>query len=221
MTLRSVQISLMLIALLLVPAHLVAEESTQPVRASSAEGIGGPLPSQFRFNLDECTYLIEQNGNGSRKCKGEAAHKFRVPLGKKGEVVWLSVSFLPYAKDLILVYDIQNDQEDYASASVARLDGTTLKIKWRLTMNPNSCPCVRETASLYVAAWGFVGKIDLDKGRYVWSHEGKKKGFGDIESFNTLRIEGNDVLFVAKRDQTADRAIRVDRTTGRLVSSGR
>jgi hypothetical protein len=218
MTPRSVPIFVALSGLLLFAGHLGAEETALPVRASAAEGIGGMLPSQFRFNLAECTYLIEQNGDGNRKCKGGESLKFRVPLGTKGDVVWLSVSFLPYGKDLILVYDIQNDQEDYAAASVVRLNGSTLKIKWRVTMNPNSCPCVRENGSLYVAAWGFVGKIDLDRGRYVWSHDGKKRGFGDIESFKTLRIEGNDVLFLAEGNQGVGRAIRVDRATGKLVS---
>jgi len=180
-----------------------------------ADGVGEPMPNRFRFSQSGCTYLIEQDGAANRKCNDDRSEKFRVPL-RKGEFVWIGVFFLAYGSDLILIYDTQNDGEDYAASLVVRLDGSTLKTKWRINMKPNSCPCLREDGYLYVAAWGFVGKIDLDKGRYVWSHDGRKKGFADLMSFETIRIEGNDVIFTAKQDRRTERTIRVNRTTGRL-----
>jgi hypothetical protein len=58
----------------------------------------------------------------------------------------------------------------------------------------NTCPCLREGSYVYVTSSAFVGKLDLDKGEYVWSHELRNK-FKSISALGLPRIDGNKVIF--------------------------
>lgn len=49
---------------------------------------------------------------------------------------------------------------------------SNLEPKWNIEITGfNTCPCLREDSFLYFTGSGFIGKIDLETGKYVWSHK--------------------------------------------------
>lgn len=205
-----------ILALILVSGPVHAEAPATPVPTVFADGVGQALPDKFLFSLGRCTYVVQLSGLGERRCGRGPSSAFQVPL-KTNEVVWIRLSFLSYEGDLILAHDIQNDPDDYGAGSLVRLDGSTLSAKWQIDMNPNTCPCLRQGRYLYVTGWAFLGMVDLDEGRYVWSHHGRDKGFPDIEAFETPQIQGSDVMFVGQEHGRSARVIHVNRMTGKLT----
>ena len=142
-------------------------EATIP--AKGYDNSGSVFPSAMRFSFGNCTYDIPFLEHATRVCDKKIKTNFHIPV-QAGANVWVHLEYLPYKDDLILVYDTQNDREDWSAGMVTRLDGKSLTPKWSIEISGfNTCPCLREGSMLYVTASRFIGKIDLDKGQYLWS----------------------------------------------------
>jgi hypothetical protein len=72
--------------------------------------------------------------------------------------------------------------------------------------------------SAYVSAIGFIGKIDLNTGSYIWKHHNLyDKEKYSFNSFDTVIIENNQIEFVSEnyRSKKVDKVI-VNNQTGEL-----
>ncbi len=182
------------------------------------------LPKEFTFVYDNNTYTIYPDGKGKAKVqqKGKVTHKFSIPLDKGVRIY--KVQHLKYEGDLILIYEYK----DYESAggSVTRVDGNTFETRWTLrTWAVNISEPLLNLKYLYVAGIGFVGKIDLDTGRYAWKHTDLYRDPWYYNMFDKPRIEGDRVFFperlpedLRKRAKREPVTLVVDIESGKIIS---
>lgn len=198
-----------------------AQKGSNPIESTiPAEGYndtGFPFPSAMRFSIGECTYYIPFDTEAKRSCNQKSDEHFRLPV-QDGATVWVRLEYLPYRGDLILVYDTQNDRDDYGAGMVTRLDGIDLSAKWSTEIyGSNTCPCLREGSYLYVTGLNYIGKIDLESGEYVWSHRLDAL----INSFGPPKLVEEKVVFtenIQGASKSKPKVIEVNKFTGKFQS---
>jgi outer membrane protein assembly factor BamB len=102
--------------------------------------------------------------------------------------------FLDYKNDLIIYYT-DTDYETGASF-IESYDRETNKLKWKNDIYGFNLSTPIVVGNLtYVASIGFVGKLNLDNGQYLWKHEDlyEKTRFN---SFSKIEIDGDRVSFI-------------------------
>lgn len=83
---------------------------------------------------------------------------------------------------------------------------------------------MRSGATLYVTAIGFVGKLDLNSGRFAWKNAELARPGGMYTYFDRPRIEGGRVVFAGKPQDPANpfpdesKVLLVDDRTGAILS---
>jgi hypothetical protein len=150
-------------------------------------------PQKFEFSIGHGKYLILSNGDGVRTdFKGKSAN-FILPLDANFYVE--RVYYLDGGGDLIIIYGISDG--DVGGGTVIRLENKTLKKRW-----PGNIPgfnigeSVVKDKWLYLTAIGFVGKLDLNTGKYTWKYDGLyKKMPGVFNSFERPLIDGELIKF--------------------------
>lgn len=153
--------------------------------------------------------LIHRVGDG----KTETA---QLPLGEHDYID--ALLYGGWGDDVIVVYGYTDGEG--AAGKVARLAGDTLAVEWVLHVPGfNLSTGLIHDRYLYQAAIGFVGKIDLAAGAYVWRHDrlyGQPKKYA-FNAFETPVRQGGDVLFV-EHPQVAGApfVIRVNDATGAM-----
>lgn len=191
----------------------------QTIVFSEAEG-RGPNQSYYEFekwsfSSGGIQYEIAKNGRVSRKDENGHSGRFRIAL-KPGEEFQRAIYFSEYNNDLILL--CETHLGDGGAGFVTRLDRNTLKPKWRVHIPGfNIANGTREDNAAYIAAIGFVGKINLENGKYIWKHENlyrKYKESGAFNIFETPQITGKLVVF--KEEETGNQ-IEVNKATGKIV----
>jgi hypothetical protein len=165
-------------------------------------------PDSFSFRVPGEWYLVGPFGAG---------HRLVSDLG--------SMLFLPVEPGLFIerlaftrvdgdpVFVIQATDNEAGVGIVVRLDSLNLTRRWRADIPGfNVGFALRDGHHLYVSCIGFVGKLDLNSGRYVWRHD-DLYATEQFNNFDRPRINGDAVEFPA-----GDRTFRVDRKTGRRLT---
>ena len=177
------------------------------------------MPSYFMFFGSGYKYRISSRGRGRKTGGGIAPRSFNLRLGKH-DSLQRAIYHAEYQVDVLLLCEV-SDGEGGAGFFV-RLDGKTLRPKWK-TWIPgfNVGQGLIEDDFAYVTAHGFVGKVDLQSGAFVWKHEGLyRDAFFNV--FDLPTIEGGFVLFKEDTLTYTRRAktIKVDKRTGKIIDIG-
>ena len=176
-----------------------------------------PDAASFEFSSGGFQYKIAGNGKGRRSGNNKRSFSLRVA---PNDYLTHELYYAEYEGDLLLIAEVSNG--DYGMGFIARLDGATLRMKWkRVIPGFNVGQGLLDGAFAYVTGIGFVGKVNLRSGAYAWRHTDL---YGQANSaFNIFalpEVEGNAVIFrEAKhylRKKTA--VIRVQRHTGKILS---
>lgn len=127
--------------------------------------------------------------------------------------------FFNYKTDLVIYYT----DSDFESGSsyIECYDHNTYKLKWKNNIYGFNLtdPIILDN-STYVASFGFIGKLNLDNGKYFWKHENlyeetKFNSFGSIE-INDDKVYFSEGLWV--RDTRTPGQIVVNDVTGEIVN---
>ena len=192
----------------------VAVEATIP--AEGYDKTGSAFPSAMKFSFGNCLYDIPFLEHATRVCDKKYETRFQVPV-QTGANLWVRLEYLPYKGDLILIYDTQNDREDWGAGMATRLNGKNLLPKWKIEISGfNTCPCLREGSFLYITAFRFLGKIDLDKGQYIWSIKLDES----YDTFMLPRLVNNKLILtedIKGTKKVAVRIMEVDKKTGKIL----
>lgn len=204
----------LIILLIAIPAH--AETLTRNV-----------CPTEFRaasegtcdFTAGGWSYALDSAGELTRR-RGDAMETTRLQLAT-GDFV-NDLLFAEHGGDVILIYGLSDNESGIGK--VARLASDPFEIKWTLDFGGfNLSTGLIRDQFLYQAAIGIVGKIDLEKGEYIWRHERLygRRSYGRYKAFNafeTPRLEGGAVLFPDRPypRRSAVFVIRVDDDTGEI-----
>lgn len=179
---------------------------------------GAPDRSAFEFEAGGFSYRVAANGNG-RRMKGDKTRRFNLRLDGRDYIE--RVLFTEYEGDLLLVCEL-NDGET-GGGLVTRLEQPSMRALWKQQLPAfNVGEPLREGHNLYVTGLGFVGKLDLRTGEYVWYHDdlydthapATAKAFN---SFELPQLSGDTVLFRDRPVYGTRKTLVVNKKTGKIV----
>lgn len=192
-------------------------ERARQVRAPSSSG-----SMAFEFEAGGFSYHVASNGNG-RRTKGNKTRRFNLRFD--GPDFMEGLRFAVYEGDLLLVCEL-NDGES-AGGLFVRLEQPSMRALWRQPVPTfNLGEPLREGRHLYLTGIGFVAKLDLSTGEFVWQHEDL---YGETEaaragvpqdgfnSFETPELAGETVLFRARPVYNRPRTLIVNKKTGKII----
>lgn len=176
-------------------------------------------PTQFEFSSANYNYTIFSSGRGMRKGNGEA-RSFNLRLRRYYRLE-RELYYMEYQKDLLLICEAGNDV--YGDGFIARLDGRTLRIKWkRAILGFNVGNGLMDGKYAYVTAIGFIGKLDLNSGAYVWQHDDLylREAGGAFNSFELPEVQGEFVIFkeLPAYNRQKQAVVKVDRSSGKIIT---
>ena len=187
------------------------------VRAASSSG-----SMAFEFEAGGFSYRVSANGNG-RRTKGDKTRRFNLRFD--GPYFMEGLRFAVYEGDLLLACEL-NDGEA-AAGLLVRLEQPSMRALWRQPVPSfNLGEPLREGRHLYLTGLGFVAKLDLRTGEYVWQHEDlygetevARAGArpDDFNSFETPELAGETVLFRARPVYNRRRTLVVNKKTGKII----
>ena len=103
--------------------------------------------------------------------------------------------FAEYQSDLILVCELTDG--DHGSGFIARLDGSTLRMKWKQVFAAfNVGQGLLDGDYAYITGIGFIAKVNLQSGAFMWRHQNLyRPSSGEFNSFDLPEVSENVVIF--------------------------
>ena len=128
----------------------------------------------FKFSEGARTCRIADDGAAVCRRAGRRSWTFRLPTS--GGTIE-DVYFIGYESGLLLAYELTDGERGWAS--VVRVNRGATRIAWRLNVNGlNMAAPVLHARNVFVAALGFLARVELEKGSPVWRVEQAYDGAG-------------------------------------------
>jgi len=165
-------------------------------------------PDTFSLLVPGEQYVIAPSGIGYRPARADMPQRFVLPVDSALYIERLAFSRI----DGDPVFVVQETDNEGAKGFVVRLDSATLTQRWMASIPGfNVGFALRDGQYLYVTCIGFVGKLDMNTGKYAWRHDDlyTTEKFND---FDRPRLRGDIVEFPA-----GNRVLRVERQNGRRL----
>jgi hypothetical protein len=186
---------------------------------TEAKGLPGVNDSShFKFSTARFKYEVSKEGRGKRTGGDVPASNFNLRLESN---VYLdrAIYHAEYEGDLLLICEVSDG--DYGSGFITRLDGRTLRMKWkRIIPAFNVGQGLIEDQYAYVTGIGFIGKVNLESGAFLWQHNDLyRRHKHAFNSFELPEIRGNRVIFRESKDDYREKVatIRVEKRSGRII----
>lgn len=157
--------SLLILSLLAYISGARGEEliGFQSAPCPDVEFVGMSAPCELHVDGD--TFKFHTDGRGLASLR-DGYVAFHIPVPADGLASGYRIAETEYGFVVVVDYSFP----DSAAAAVTMLDASSLEVKW-LTEIPvfNVLPTIRED-HIYISGIGFVAKIDLKTGAFVWRH---------------------------------------------------
>lgn len=208
--------SLVLLCLSFAQGQSASTPAPNPAQTFQKAGeIPDGAPKAFEFELSGFGYHVSPNGNGRRE-GGPLVRRFNLQLETGEEIT--HVYFSKYEADLLLICEVSYG--DGGRGFVARLEQPSMRARWKQRLPAYQIAAARDGDALYLAASGFVGRLNLRTGAYLWKHDDISKTDGPpvFESFELPEVRGDTVSFresgVAGRPA---KTLLLNKKTGKLI----
>jgi len=215
---RRNEIAILIILVLI----LTTSGSSQELSRSFSIAKSSPTnfePTTFEFSTANHNYSITNYGKGLRGSSNDTPQSFSLPLNKD-DYLTSSLYYAEYQGDLLLIGEVSDG--DYGSGFIVRLDKRTLRIKWKQIVNAfNVGQGLIDGDYTYVTGIGFIGKVSLKTGAYVWRHQDLyQRSNSAFNSFDLPEVEGNIVVFRESSHYLRKKiaVIKVERSKGKIIS---
>ena len=187
----------------------------QEARAVSTDAT--PDTEAFEFGLKGFAFHVRQNGNG-RRTKGQRVRGFNLRLDGGDSVGRLFYS--EFEGDLLLLLHVNT--AGGGGGFVTRLEQPSMRGLWRHRIPaPDVGQPLRDGAHLYVTGKGFVGKLDLRSGMYLWQSDDRDYAGRDrvkaLGAFDVPELDGDAVLFRERPVYNPRRTVVVSKKTGEII----
>lgn len=173
-------------------------------------------PAEFNFTLSGKKFKIHREGLCELSDGDRITQVVSIPL--PGNFLIESFSYGVYERDIVLYYQLYDGHD--LSAGVARLNYNAGKTVWTAAIPGfNIGEPLVHGSKLYVTAFGFIGKMDLNSGVYDWQHD-ELYDDGAFNAFKRPKLSGDVVVFEEIRDiprYSGVLRIHVDDASGRML----
>lgn len=199
----------------LLGALLNGQESAGTTRATCPDNMDLVPAMRCTFSVGSHSFDLDGAGRLRRLSGPGGPREVRVPV-PHGTIY--PAHFAAFENDLLLVYE-SGDLEGGAGV-VARLDGKTLAVKWHLPLPAfNVSLGTIEGNRLYLGMLGGVAAIDLDRGTFVWKHNGLyDHATFRFNDFKRPVVGPVDVMFFENRE--SPNHISVNKQSGEMRVAG-
>lgn len=179
-------------------------------------------PTKFEFTLKGNRFELTSEGSGVRITDGLKV-SFQLPLNKGSFLE--TVRYFAVADDLVVFYTDFNGEE--SKSAIVRFDNRKMTRRWATTVYGFNVGDALVTGKYaYLTTIGFVGKLDLESGKFVWRHEGlNEKMPYAFNSFERPFVVKGTVNFpeqldiIHKRRKLTGLTIVIDDTTGKILET--
>jgi hypothetical protein len=192
-------------------------QRVEPFSEAKGSGVDAALYDfdKWNFSIGDTTYEILKSGKATRKDAKDRITNFRIKLEVDEELERV-VYFFEYKGDLILL--CESSVFEAGSGFVTRLDYVSLQPEWKTDIPGfNIAKGLVEDDFAYLAAIGFVGRISLATGKYIWKHDDLYRRYKESGAFNiflTPQLSGNSVIF---KEEDTNNQIDVNKASGKIV----
>jgi len=175
---------------------------------------------KWSFSIGTDKYEITNKGRGKRISGKNRVTKFRLSL-EGSEIIDGTIYFAEYKNDVLLLYETY--EGGYGMGYIVCLNASNLRLKWRaFVYGFNVGQGLIENKFAYLTAIGFIGKVDLGTGKYVWKHEDLYRKYDESGAFNSfLTPEIKDDIVIFKEDDDLnkgfDHQIQVNKSSGKII----
>lgn len=170
----------------------------------------------FEFSAFGQRYRIESNGQGLRVAPNSGTTRFRLKLGKGFYVA--SLLFLEHQESVILLCGVSDS--DAGGGAIYSLGRGDLRLEWMADIPGfNVGEALVEDNYAYITAIGFISKLDLRTGRYVWKQGDLFEKNHSFNNFDVPKITGNRVIFKGAGPYGhSPTTIEVDKRSGKILA---
>jgi outer membrane protein assembly factor BamB len=148
---------------------------------------------------------------------GSKNQQYRIRFSTQKTDVIEKLMVTEYQTNLVLVGEVNNGGE--GAGFILILNRSNLKQQW-LTWIPAfnvGIPLVRGNY-IYLSGIGFIGKLNLSTGRYIWKHDDLYRKNEAFNNFATPVIEGTTIVFFGEgTSNKATNEIVVDHLSGKII----
>ena len=188
-----------------------AEQPSVFQKTDRANAVGPPY--KFSFAVQGCGYSINEKGKGSRSC-ASTKRSFQLPVERDSYIE--HIYYFGNSNALVVMYELTDEEAGWGT--VVSYDRSKLRARWKLHIPDfNIGQSLVEGNFAYVTGVGFIAKLDMRKGRFVWQQKGLYQRKISLESFKLPQVEGNTVVFTSEDAHGNSRVIRVNKLSGRII----
>jgi hypothetical protein len=129
------------------------------------------------------------------------------------------LAFMEYEGNLLLLTELTDN--DVGWGKLYSLSPKNFGLKWKAHIPGfNVGEALIEKKYAYITAIGFVAKINLNNGRYIWQNNNLYKRNKAFNSFVKPQLKGQQVIFRSGDGYVADtaRSIVVDTISGKILT---
>jgi hypothetical protein len=205
---------LLLICLTLVTLAQTPSDSLAQRAFTQVERIGeANARSFFVFTVGSRQYTVRHDGRG--EITGPIFNKLRNFFLKLDGAARLEKLYSADAgNDLLLAYEVTNGRSGWGY--IARFDPSAPAFRWFAPITSmNVGPGLIEGNYVYVTGQDFLGKLDLQTGKYVWQQTDLKEYGPVFAQFALPEINGATIVFPEAGARA--RTLEVDKATGRIL----
>ncbi|MBC7400855.1 MAG: hypothetical protein H7289_13015 [Mucilaginibacter sp.] len=164
-------------------------------------------------SLNNIDFTIYPDGNIEEFKKGSPKVSYKLSTNKRVET-----AFISFYRNNLIVYYTETDSESGGSV-VESFDTATQKLNWKArAYGFNLGNPVIKTNIAYISTIGFVGKLNLETGKYYWKHENLyDRDIYAFNQFDSVLFVDHNVIFISKRTtQKITDSIIVNDATGKF-----
>ena len=206
---------LLLICLTLVTQAQTPTDSLAQRGFAEVERIGeANARAFFVFTVGGRQYTVRHDGRG--EITGPIFNKLRNFFLRLDGAARVDRLYSAEAgNDLLLAYQVTNGRSGWGY--IARFDPSAPAFRWFASIpSMNVGPGLIEGNYVYVTGQDFLGKLDLQTGKYVWQQTDLGKEYGPVfAQFALPEINGATVVFPEAGARA--RTLEVDKATGRIL----
>jgi hypothetical protein len=171
--------------------------------------------SIFQFSSSGNEYKIKADGSGMRGSGNLKPTKFNLKIASSDFIE--SLSFLDFEDNILILASITDN--DGSGGSVYSLKKTNSQVKWVANIPGfNIGDVTIEDKYAYITAIGFISKLDLRSGKYIWKHTDLyERSSGNFNFFDRPKLQGKTVIFRGVNGDGNRKNIVVDKIYGKII----